>query len=193
MTDRQINSEIEWTHLEKALDELGYTFIREAQANLEYGGNPPYTRTNASYDLSRSMKYIIKITDTMYEVDIELLSYWKYVNGGSKPHWPKVDAIKQWIQIKPLYPHAMPITYHWYTNGRKKGAPKTIYNERTKMITPTVDQLAYLIGRKISREGTQGTGFFDKAKESAIARCERNIEKAIVKDVDAWIIKQLDL
>lgn len=191
MSDKELNSKITWANLQKVLEEFGDYFIKEARQNLEYGGNPPYTRSNASYALSDSMKTIVVIMDGVYTVSIMLNNYWKYVNNGSDPHWPNVDAIRKWIEIKPIIPQVRPVTYHWYTNGRKKGAPKTIYNERTVMRVPTVDQLAYLIGRKISREGTEGTKFFDKAKEAALKEFEGKIAEAIEKDVDMWLFEVL--
>lgn len=191
MSDKDIYNQIPWENLSLVLFELGDYFIEQARNNLKTGGNPPYTNSNASYNLYDSMETIVQIFDDRYIVDVQLADYWKYVNSGSDPHWPNVDAIRKWIEIKPVLPTPMTITRRWYTNGRRKGAPKTILNERQVVVTPSVDQLAYLIGRKISREGTEGTHFFDKAQEAAIAQFEQKIEKAIEMDIDEWLVKVL--
>lgn len=182
---------IAWVNLQKVLEEFGDYFLQQARQNLEYGGNSPYTKTNASYSLSDSMTIIVSILDEAFTVSVSLNDYWKYVNGGTAPHWPNVDAIRKWIEIKPIVPQVRPVTYHWYTNGRKRGAPKTIYNERTVMRVPTVDQLAFLIGRKIAKDGTQGTQFFDKAKEAALREFEEKIAEAIQRDIDVWLFEVL--
>lgn len=191
MTDKELNAQIKWENLSLVLFEFGGYFIEQARNNLKTGGNPPYTNSNASYNLYDSMETIVQILDDRFVVSVQLANYWKYVNAGTPPHWPKVDAIKQWIEIKPVLPRPMTITRRWYTNGRRKGAPKTILNERQVTVTPTVDQLAYLIGRKISIKGTEGTQFFDKAKDATIARFEDKISKAILADVDEWLVKAL--
>ena len=191
MADKNIYTQIPWENLTLALFEFGEFFTEQARNNLKTGGNPPYTNSNASYNLYDSIETIVQILDDRYIVSVSLAPYWKYVNYGTEPHWPNVDAIRKWIEIKPVVPQPMTITRRWYVNGRRKGAPKTILKERQVVVTPSVDQLAYLIGRKISIKGTQGTQFFDKAKDAALDRFEDKIAKAIEMDIDEWLAKTL--
>lgn len=183
MTDTELNAKIKWENLSLVLFEFGDYFIEQARNNLKTGGNPPYTNSNASYNLYDSMETIVQILDDRFVVSVQLADYWKYVNAGTPPHWPKVDAIKKWIEIKPILPSPMTITRKWKTKSGEK--------EKQVTVTPTVDQLAYLIGRKISIKGTEGTQFFDKAKDVTIARFEDKISQAIAADVDEWLVSVL--
>lgn len=191
MSDKDIYKQIPWENLTLVLFEFGDYFIEQARNNLKTGGNPPYTNSNASYNLYDSMETIVQILDDEFIVSVSLAPYWKYVNYGTDPHWPKVDAIRKWIEIKPVIPRPMTITRRWKVNGRRKGQPKTTLKERQVVVTPTTDQLAYLIGRKISIKGTEGTHFFDKAQEATINQFQDKIVKAIEMDIDEWLVKTL--
>lgn len=78
----------------------------------------------------RNFKVSCEMEGSFFEVYFHLEDYWKYVERGRKPGtYPPVDAIRNWIDIKPVIPRAI---------GGK---------------VPTRDQLAYLICRKIYRKG----------------------------------------
>lgn len=93
-------------------------------------------KTNASGTLSNSIKGIVKKNGKYIVISIQLEDYWKYIENGTKPHWPPVSAIKKWISVKPVLPRPL-----------KSGK------------LPTDNQLAYLIGRKISKVGTKAKPF----------------------------------
>lgn len=112
------------------------SFVNELKAKLESNG------TNASGDLSKSIKGIVKFDGKYVTVSIRLNEYWKYIENGTKPHFPPVDAIKKWISVKPVLPRPL-------ASGK----------------LPTENQLAYLIGRKISRFGTKHKPFLNNTKE----------------------------
>ena len=94
--------------------------------------------TDASGELSKSIKGIVKQDGKWVIISIQMEDYWKYVENGTKPHFPPIDAIKKWITIKPVLPRPLP-------NGK----------------LPTTNQLAYLIGRKIAQKGTLPKPFFN--------------------------------
>lgn len=112
------------------------SFVNELKAKLESNG------TNASGDLSKSIKGIVKFDGKYVTVSIRLNEYWKYIENGTKPHFPPVDAIRRWISVKPVLPRPL-------ASGK----------------LPTENQLAYLIGRKISRFGTKPKPFLNNTKE----------------------------
>lgn len=95
--------------------------------------------TNASGKLSKSIKGIVKKNGKWIEISVSLEDYWKYIEYGTRPHFPPINAIKQWIKVKPILPRPLP-------NGK----------------LPTTDQLAFLIGRKISKVGTKPQPFLQK-------------------------------
>lgn len=81
----------------------------------------------------QNFQTIIDINDTTFSVSFELADYWKYVEYGRRPgKMPPIDAIEQWVKVKPVVPNAI--------NGR----------------VPDTRQLAFLIARKIGREGIPG-------------------------------------
>lgn len=93
---------------------------------------------NASSKLSKSLKSIVKQKGKWIEISISLEDYWKYVEYGTRPHFPPIQAIRKWIDVKPVLPRPI--------NGK----------------LPTPDQLAFLIARKISKVGTRPKPFLNK-------------------------------
>ena len=87
--------------------------------------------TDASGKLSKSIKGIVKQSGKWVTISIQMEDYWKYIENGTKPHFPPIDAIKKWISVKPVLPRPL-------KNGK----------------LPTTNQLAYLVGRKIAKKGT---------------------------------------
>lgn len=150
---------IKWTHLREVLQQYGDYFIQLAKDDLQAN------KTNASYTLSDTMKTIVQIYDDRMEVDIELQDYWYYVEHGRRPGgFPPVNKIKEWIQVKPVYPTAD-------SNGR----------------VPTVDQLAWAIRTKIGKEGTKAQPFFDKNIKPTYEHFQEAIAFAIDEDVAEYI------
>ena len=82
---------------------------------------------------------------------------------------PPPPAIRNWIEVKPVNPYPLP-------NGK----------------TPSIEQLTFLISRKIANEGIEPTHFFDEAKEQALRQFSEAIDKAIEADVDAFIEEQVE-
>lgn len=156
--------DIEWKNLARVLDEFADRFIELAQANLANNG------TNASGELSRSLEKIIEIGEDNYSVKISLEDYWYYVENGRGPgKFPPPPAIRNWIEIKPVNP--LP-----GANGK----------------VPTVEQLTFLISRKIAQEGTSPQPFFEPAKEQAIMEFSQAIDDAIARDVSDYIEKLVE-
>ena len=73
----------------------------------------------------------IIIDSNRFVIVFELEDYWKYVeNGRPAGKQPPISAIEEWIRVKPIIPDSR--------SGR----------------IPDTRQLAYLISRKIGRDGT---------------------------------------
>ena len=89
---------------------------------------------NASGNLEKSASYRCTFNGKFFEVIFNLQDYWKYLENGTKPHFPPIDAIERWVTIKKLIPRAG-------SNGK----------------VPSTKQLAYLIAREISINGTKPT------------------------------------
>ena len=75
-----------------------------------------------------------KFDGKWFEVTFDLPTYWKYLENGRKAgKMPPVDAILKWIQTKPIVPQTISGT------------------------VPSPKQVAFMIARKIGRDGTQPT------------------------------------
>lgn len=97
----------------------------------------------ASGKLESTASYKININGRYVEVIFNLEEYWKYLENGTQPHFPPVDAIEKWITVKHIIPT---------TNTGK---------------VPTTRQLAYLIARGISEHGTKGTKLLQQTLEAS--------------------------
>lgn len=146
-------------HLTQVLEELGREVAEQYKNNLRESGHS--TRPD---HLINSITTSVVVDDKAYKVVMQLNEYWKYLENGTEPHWPPVDAIRSWISYKPVLPRPG-------KDGR----------------LPTPNQLAFLIGRKIAREGTTGTHDFEEARDETVARWEQRIRAALVEDVRTWL------
>ena len=154
---------IKWTHLRQVLEDFADYFTQQARDNLQGNGS------NASYTLYDSFEKIIVVDDEHFSVSIALEDYFRFVEEGRGPgKFPPVDKIREWISVKPISPYPG-------ENGK----------------IPSVDQLTYLIGRKIATEGTDPQPFFQPAKDDAISRFEEAISLAIDEDVTEFVIEQV--
>lgn len=116
----------------------------------------------ATGDLLNSVEYIIEKDDRQIEVSLQLKEWWKYVEHGRKPgKFPPPDKILEWVKAKPILPKPD-------NNGK----------------LPTPNQLAYLIGRKISEVGTTGTHNVRDTVRLINERYEEKIGQAINEDIN---------
>ena len=115
----------------------------------------------ATGDLLNSVEYIIEKDDRQIEVSLQLKEWWKYVEEDTKPHVPPADAMLKYIKAKRILPKPD-------RNGK----------------LPTPNQLAYLIGRKISEVGTTGTHNVRDTVRLINERYEEKIGQAISEDIN---------
>lgn len=115
----------------------------------------------ATGDLIRSIRPIsIEFETNKYSGSISLAYYWKYVEYGRRPgKFPPQNKILDWIKIKPVIPRPV--------NG----------------IKPTEKQLAFLISRKIARDGIEAGNQFKEALDLTWAKNKNIISDAISLDL----------
>lgn len=143
------------------LVELGENVKQGYVNKLVKNGHPTQENTLASTVTSE-----VIVKGTTYEVVLNLQDYWKYVEEGTRPHWPPISAIAHWVQIKPVIPRP---------------------DEKGRI--PSQQSLAFLIGRKISREGTKGTHDLKETKDALLGYYEDLIKEALERDVFDYIEK----
>ena len=149
------NTLISFDHLLRVLDEY-----RAAVLNL-YRDRLKTDDHVASGDLIDKLICRVKQGNREVEIDLQLRDYWKYIEEGTKPHWPPIDAIVKWIKVKNVLP----------TNT---------YDGKL----PTERQLAYLIARKISEKGTEGTHDLRDALREVNQMFETRIGEAVAEDIE---------
>ena len=139
---------------------------------------------NASFGLADSVKARVEVGDISFKVVVNLKHYWKYLERGRQgtitspmPHhkmdappckaaFPPVNAIINWINIKPVLPRPM-------KNGK----------------FPSVKTLAYLIGRKIEQHGIEPFPAMAETIEELDKIYEERIKEALQQDLGVYIRK----
>lgn len=96
--------------------------------------------------------YDFEVGRDYYRIYFTMPVYWKYIEEGTRPHFPPLDAIKEWIRIKPIIP----------------------YPDKYGKI-PSTNSVAYMVAKKISEEGTQPKNLLEKT----ILQCEPYIEEFV--------------
>lgn len=124
---------------------------------------------NASSRLSDSAEVEVSLNNTKLVISLMLEEYWKYVEYGRGPgKRPPIDAIENWVRIKPVIPDAR--------NGK----------------IPTQRQLAYLISRKIGWEGTHSRHAINKTVYSdAMEEIINDIRNEIVRQLNQILLDEV--
>ena len=116
------------------------------------------------YELSNNIKFNLQVNDTLFEIEFQAPSYWKWANYGRSPgKFPPPDKIEDWIVRRKISPYPT-----------KSGK------------TPTRKQLTYLISRKIARDG-----FLEKSLSEQQDYWEDRIKEAISEDIELQIMEWL--
>lgn len=134
------------------------------ELKIQYENNLLDSDRVASWDLINTIEIVTSFEEQDYWVGFNLQDYWKYVEYDTKPHFPPVNALIRWIEIKPVLPKPM-------ANGK----------------LPTPKQLAYLIGRKISEVGTKGSHDLAEANKTVHQKYEELIQMALDEDITEHI------
>lgn len=142
-----------YDNLKEVLNQCGTELVKKYRENLRKNGHI------ATGKLFNSVKYELIINSDKIGIEVNLEDYWKYVeNGRRSGKFPPLNKIEDWIRVKKILPSG---------GGRK---------------LPTEKQLAYLIGRKIANEGTEGTHDLEDAQKWVENTFKYRIEMALIKD-----------
>ena len=159
---------IDFTELRQVLqdlsDDIRDTYKEHLQSNDRYTekGIP----SGYSKRLIDSVTTQVVVGDRAWEITMTLNDYWKYVENDTRPRFPPVGKILEWVQIKPVLPRPD-------ANGR----------------IPSQRSLAYLIGRAISEHGTKGSHDLEKTKDEVIPWYRERIAIALGHDMENYIRK----
>lgn len=115
----------------------------------------------ASGKLLNSVEYQVVQNGQAYLVQLRLEDYWRYIEEGTRPHFPPMDKILEWIMVKPVLPRP-----------------------NAEGDLPTPKQLAFLIARNISRHGTKGTHDLQSAIDDVNVMYRDKLVIALHKDME---------
>lgn len=146
---------MDWKHTQEVLNGYADDFLQRLRDRLIRDDK------YASGKLLASLKTTVVCTDSEVSVWLSSEDYLQYINEGTKPHWPPKEPIIQWIRDKGIEPYPD-------NNGR----------------LPTVEGLAFLISRKISRDGTEADPVVDETLREVNADWLPRIESAVMEDVE---------
>jgi hypothetical protein len=165
---------IDLTELQKVLQD----YARDAEVMYKYQlalGNK-----TASRKLMDNVRSQVIVNDQGYKVTLNLQYYWKFIEGGRKGKsssppgavykaaFPPVDAILDWILIKPILPRP---------------------NNEGKLEKFRPKSLAYLIGRKIEQEGIAPFPALKTTQEELDKLYHQKLSDALGHDVSNYIRK----
>ncbi len=146
---------IDFANLAAVLEQYGAEVCEKYRAELAARGK------DATGTLGETVHYIVQRDATTYAVDLSLADYWKWVEYGRRPgKFPPPEKIIEWIRVKPVLPRPL-------SNGK----------------LPTEQQLAFLIGRKIARDGIAPTPVLGDATADVYERFVERIGAAISADL----------
>lgn len=127
----------------------------------EYKDSLIRNEVNASNKLFKSVKYLFKSDNRYLEIDLELENYYWYVENGRKAgKFPPINKIEEWVKVKPVLPYRD-------KNGK----------------LPTLNQLTYLIGRKIKEKGIEGKHLLQKSVDEIYKEIEDRLIDALAEDL----------
>lgn len=142
-------------------------FVEIAKDNLRKKGQV------ASGDLYESIRFETQIMGQDVVVDIYMEDYWVFVEEGRRAgSFPPVSAIKQWIKDKGIIAR---------DNSLQQGQRSLQQRENS---------LAYLIGRKIEREGIPPRPFTPEIDTQKIVEdIEQRVSDDVASDIKMEILK----
>lgn len=180
---------MELTNLERYLESFGKYVVQQSKSNLTKA------KKNVSKDLYNSIKYKIEFSNGEFSVDFYMRDYGTFVDKGvsgksniqefvnynnkkvESPYkytskGPPVDILSKWIKARGIKP-----------TGFKRG--------RSTKTGQFISGFAYLISRKILREGIKSTSFFQRPLGLASRKFGVNILRALKEDVLTVFSKQI--
>lgn len=119
-------------------------------------------KVNATGSLGNNLSCFVQIEGDIFELCISIQDYWKYIENGRKEgKFPNLNALIKWIQAKPILPRPY----------------------RGKL--PSTETLAFLIGRKIQKDGIAPKPMLAETLEEIdkMQLIEQGIDASIRKDI----------
>lgn len=157
----------------KVLEDFGNDFVELVLQEIEDKDGI------ATGEMYNTLGYHIEEDENGLTLYLTHTDYFHYWNDGTRPHWPPKEPIEEWVVNKGIVPRPMKTvrTWKWTTKDGQEHM-----NGKEVTILPTVEQIAFLVRRKISEDGTKPRGAFEYAYEKLIGYYEPLIVEAFAED-----------
>lgn len=133
----------------------------------------------ATGEMYNTLNYHIEETEEGITLFLTHPQHFYYWNSGTTAHWPPKEPIEKWVVDKGIVPKPMRVIRQWKW-VTKDGVEH--HNGKEVTVLPTVEQIAFLVRRKISIEGTEPRGAFEYAYDNLIGIYEPLIVEAFMED-----------
>lgn len=160
---------IPWTNVMAALNAYAEEVQQLYSERLKADGH------FATGNLINRLEYIVNSGMTATSVELNLEDYWKYLEYGTKPHFPPIETadgrgILPWVKVKKILPNN-------YNTKLPDNMP----------LDKLYRQSAYMIARSIAQKGTEASHNLEEALNEINTRYEEILSDAIEKDLDEGI------
>lgn len=165
-------------HIVDALGEIAGILLDETNKNLDKGGH------NSSGALASSFTVVDPtVRGKVLSLDIEALQYYQFLNNGVKgtksgngryafknpyPSKKMVKEIGDWMKRAGM---------------STRNIKKSVSKQESKQSSVAQLNAAYAVARSIKQKGIKGTGFFDKAVQTANQKTKEILGKALKIDI----------
>lgn len=156
--------EIKLDNVKMILDEYALKFQELVKRNITNKDERGWNHV-ASTNLLASIHTSIEIGNEKYTVYLHSKEYLKYLENGTKPHWPPTKPILEWVRNKKL-------------PTKESTGDKTL---------PTEKQLTYLIRKKISEDGTNAYPIVANTQQELNEIYAGKLVEALEKDIHNWL------
>ena len=168
-----LKNKMELERTNKVLEDFGNDFVELVLQVIEDKDGI------ASGEMYDTLGWRIEETEEGLTLFLTHTDYFPYWNDGTEPHWPPQAPIVKWVEDKGIEGRPMRVVRQWKWTT-KDGVEH--HNGKEVTILPTVQQIAFLVRRKISIEGTEPRGAFEYAYEHLIGIYEPLILEAFAED-----------
>lgn len=152
--------DVVFENLRLALEEYAREYVEDLKTKMLKKNSKGYNRV-ASGNMLASLKTRVDQQGQIISVYLKHLHYMKWLEEGTRPHYPPKKPIGDWIREKRIPTH------------QSKGDG-----------LPTEDQLNFLIRRKIGKYGTEGQPLMKETNLGLEKTYTKKFEKALGEDVN---------
>tara|TARA_R100001463_G_scaffold1618_2_gene7030 strand:+ start:2437 stop:3003 length:567 start_codon:yes stop_codon:yes gene_type:complete len=178
------------TNIKRYLDSFAGQVVNDAKLDLS-NSKDAMGKSRGDTALGQSIRSTVEITDSGFSVKFYMLDYGTFLDKGVSGNKTK-RSFTNYKQINESSPYSyttkgppIDIISKWI---KKKGIePKGLGRGRSKNTGQYVSGFAYLISKKIKREGIKSISFFQKPLGAAYTTLKDDLLKNIALDIQTYI------